>query len=64
MQAGGTSFDWFFVAMAHWRLGDHNKARIWFDRAVQWINRHKPHDDELFRFRAEAQAMLAEPAHR
>ena len=27
MQAGGNSFDWFFLAMAHWRLGDRNKAR-------------------------------------
>ena len=64
MQAGGTSMDWFFLAMAHWRLGDRNKARIWFDRAVQWMDRHKPHDDELRRFRAEAQAMLADPGQR
>jgi tetratricopeptide (TPR) repeat protein len=64
MQAGGTSMDWFFLAMAHWRLGDHNKARVWFDRAVQWMDRHKPHDDELCRFRAEAQVMLADPGQR
>ena len=44
MQAGGNSFDWFFLAMAHSRLGDRNKARTWFDRAVQWMDRHKPHD--------------------
>jgi hypothetical protein len=59
MQAGGNSFDWFFLAMAHWRLGDRNQARTWFDRAVQWMDRHKPHDGELCRFRAEAEAMLA-----
>ena len=64
MQAGGTSMDWFFLAMAHWRLGDRDKARIWFDRAVQWMDRHKPQDDELCRFRAEAQAMLADPGQR
>jgi hypothetical protein len=64
MQAGGNSFDWFFLAMAHWRLGDRNQARTWFDRAVQWMDRHKPHDSELCRFRAEAEAMLAVPGQR
>ena len=64
MQAGGNSFDWFFLAMAHWRLGDRNQARTWFDRAVQWMARHQPHDGELCRFRAEAEALLAVPGPR
>jgi tetratricopeptide (TPR) repeat protein len=64
MRGGGDSFDWFFLAMAHWRLGDRNQARIWFDRAVRWMDRHKPHDDELCRFRAEAQSILADPGQR
>jgi hypothetical protein len=33
---------------------------MWFDRAVEWTDAHKPHDDELRRFRAEAEALLAE----
>ena len=57
--AGGTSMDWFFLAMANWRLGDRDQAQSWFDRAVQWMDKHKPHDDELRRFRAEAEALLA-----
>jgi tetratricopeptide (TPR) repeat protein len=64
MRAGGTGMDWFFLAMAHWRLGDRNQARLCFDQAVLWMDRHKPHDDELCRFRAEAQAMLAGPGQR
>jgi tetratricopeptide (TPR) repeat protein len=64
MQAGGDSFDWFFLAMAHTRLGDRNQARTWFDRAVQWMDRHLPHDGELCRFRAEAEAMLADASQR
>jgi serine/threonine-protein kinase len=64
LRSGGDSLDWFFLAMAHWRLGDRDKARTWFDRAVQWMDKHKPHDDELRRFRAEAEAMLADPASR
>ncbi len=62
--AGGSSFDWFFLAMAHWRLGEREQARMWFDRAVRWMDQHKPHDDELRRFRAEAKALLSEgPGH-
>jgi Flp pilus assembly protein TadD len=60
LRGGGDSFDWFFLAMAHWRLGDRDQARAWFDRAVQGMDRHKPHDGELRRFRAEAEALLAE----
>jgi serine/threonine protein kinase/Tfp pilus assembly protein PilF len=60
MEEGGSSLDWFFLAMAHWRLGDRNTARTWFDRAVEWMDKHKPHDDELCRFRAEARALLAD----
>src|SRR6185312_14914147 len=26
-QGGGVPFDWFFLAMAHWRLGERDKAR-------------------------------------
>src|SRR5262249_4510656 len=27
---GGDSFDWFFVAMGHWRLGHADEARTWY----------------------------------
>jgi tetratricopeptide (TPR) repeat protein len=64
LHAGGDSFDWFFLAMAHWRQGDRDKARTWFDRAVQWMDRHSPHDHELRRFRAEAEAVLADSGKR
>jgi serine/threonine protein kinase/tetratricopeptide (TPR) repeat protein len=57
---GGDSLDWLFLSMAHQRLGDHDKAQTYFDQAVQWMEKHKPHDDELRRFRAEAEAGLAD----
>jgi tetratricopeptide (TPR) repeat protein len=56
--AGGDSFDWFFLAMAYWRQRDTGKAKTWFDRAVNWMDRRKPRDAELRRIRAEAEAML------
>jgi tetratricopeptide (TPR) repeat protein len=62
LRDGGDSFDWFFVAMTHWHLGDRAKARLWFDRAVQWMDRHKPQHHELRRFCTEVEALLAEVA--
>jgi serine/threonine-protein kinase len=59
LRAGGDSSDWFFLAMAYWREGDAKNAKTWFDRAVNWMDRHSPNDSELRRFRAEAEAMLA-----
>jgi serine/threonine protein kinase len=61
LRQGGNSFDWFPLAMAHWRLGHPDQARTWFDRAVQWMDKNRPQDDDLRRFRAEAQALLAGP---
>jgi serine/threonine-protein kinase len=63
LRTGGCSFDWFFLAMAHCRLGERDKARTCFDRAVQWMDKHAPLDGELRRFRAEAEALLTRKRH-
>jgi tetratricopeptide (TPR) repeat protein len=59
---GGDSNDWFFLAMAHWQLGDKAEARRWYDKAVPWMEKNMPQDDEvhdeLRRFRAEAADLL------
>jgi tetratricopeptide (TPR) repeat protein len=64
LRAGGNSFDWLFLAMAHWQLGDYEKARSYFNRAAQWMDKYDPPDEELRRFRAEAKTLLAEPRKR
>jgi serine/threonine protein kinase/tetratricopeptide (TPR) repeat protein len=58
LRKGGDSFDWFFLAMAHWQLGDRDKARSWYGKAVQWMEKNQPQNDELRRFRAEAEKLL------
>jgi tetratricopeptide (TPR) repeat protein len=58
LRRGGNSEDFFFLAMAHWQLGEKDKARAWYDHAVAWMDQHKPNDEELKRFRAEATALL------
>jgi tetratricopeptide (TPR) repeat protein len=52
------SFNAFFLAMAHWQLGNKDEARKWHDQAVQWMENNKPQDEELRRFRAEAAELL------
>lgn len=55
---GGSSLDWFFLAMAHGRLGEKDEARRRFDEAVKWMAKNQPQDEELRRFRAEAEELL------
>jgi hypothetical protein len=58
LRSGADARDWLFLAMARWQLGDRNQARNWCDKAVAPIEKNKPKDDDLFRFRAEATALL------
>jgi tetratricopeptide (TPR) repeat protein len=60
LRNGGDSYDWFFLAMAHWKLGNRDDARRWLDKGVQWLREHETQtqNEELQRFQAEAQAVL------
>jgi superkiller protein 3 len=58
LRKGGDSNDWFFLAMAHWQLGEKDKAREFYDRAVQWMDANAKVNAELIRFRAEAEELM------
>jgi tetratricopeptide (TPR) repeat protein len=58
LRSGGNASDWFFLAIAHWQLGNNEEARQWYDKAVAWTQTNKPDDVELRRFRDEAAALL------
>jgi Flp pilus assembly protein TadD len=58
LRSGGDAFDWFFLAMAHWQLKNQDEARRWYDKAVAWVDKNQPKDEELLRFRAEAAQLL------
>jgi serine/threonine-protein kinase len=60
-RSGGICADWFFLAMAHCRLRDKVEARNWYDRAVRWMEKNQPHNDELRSFRSEAATLLDVP---
>ena len=48
----------YHAAMAHWRLGNKDEARQWYDQAVEWMERNQPQAEALRRFRAEAEKLL------
>jgi tetratricopeptide (TPR) repeat protein len=58
LRSGGDSAEWFFLAMAHWQLGEKQQARAWYDRAMRWMDEKQPRDEKLRRWRAEAVALL------
>jgi tetratricopeptide (TPR) repeat protein len=59
---GGSASDWFFLAAAAHHEGDTTQARLWYDRAVAWVQRNplpdKVQADELRGFRDEAAQVL------
>jgi tetratricopeptide (TPR) repeat protein len=58
LQSGGDASDWFVLAMAHAQKRERGLARRWYERAVEWMEKNKPHDDQLQRSRDEAAALL------
>ncbi|MBC7851937.1 MAG: hypothetical protein IAF94_00730 [Pirellulaceae bacterium] len=58
LQRANEGFDWFFLAMAHWQLGEKEQAQKWYDRAVEWVSKFEQQNEEVLRFRAEAAELL------
>jgi serine/threonine protein kinase len=52
------SFNTFFLAMAHWQLGEQEESRQWYRQAVAWMEKNQRGDHDLRRFRAEAAELL------
>ncbi|HLN27340.1 MAG TPA: tetratricopeptide repeat protein [Gemmataceae bacterium] len=58
LRRGGTSEDFFFLAMAHGQLGHKDEARQWYEKGVTWMDKHAPKDTSLLRYRAQAAKVL------
>ncbi len=63
LRKGGDPTDWFFLAMAHVRLGDKDQPRKWHQKAVEWMDKKQSQDEELRQFRAESAQLLATEKH-
>ncbi len=59
LRKGGDPTDWFFLAMAHWRMGNKDEGRTWHRKAVEWMNKKQSQDEESGQFRAESAQLLA-----
>jgi tetratricopeptide (TPR) repeat protein len=55
---GGGGSGWFFLAMAHWQLGNKHEAYKWYQRAVEWMDNARQSHEELRTFREEAKVLL------
>lgn len=56
---GGGPEDWFFLAMAHYKLGNSTQAQQWMDRGERAVTGNAPTKTEWQLFRSEAEAVLA-----
>ena len=60
LPSGENCFNWLFLAMTEFQLGEHETASQWHQKAVRELERAPTQDKELIRFRIEANAMLGE----
>jgi uncharacterized protein HemY len=65
LSRGGDAVDFFFLAMAHGKLGQRDEARKWCDQAVAWVEKNKerlgkdrPMANYLRSFQSEAEEVL------
>jgi serine/threonine protein kinase/tetratricopeptide (TPR) repeat protein len=54
----GDSSDWFYLALAHGKLGDRAKAERCYRHAVQWMEENRPADEALRRCSAKVAVLL------
>jgi tetratricopeptide (TPR) repeat protein len=65
----GDSFDWFFLASIHFKLGHKDRAREWYDRAASTLQKAERTSfglgfdelEELYRFEVEAAEVIELP---
>jgi len=59
LREGGDSSDFFFLAIAHWRRGDQDEARQWYQHGIQFDQDRKGALDlNAVNFRQEAEHLL------
>jgi len=59
LRRGGDSYDFFFLAMAHWQSGDKDQAQDWYKKAMAALPKNK--NPELARVHDEAKKLIDTP---
>ena len=60
LRRDGQAFDWYYLAMAHWKMDEQEEARRWFEKAEQWMEQHMKDDKELGKLRSQAAEVLGD----
>jgi len=58
LRGRGNAWDWFFLCMAQWRLGESEEATESYNHACQWMQENRPDNLELRRIHNEAAKLL------
>ena len=61
LQNGGDGLDWYYLAMADWRLGNKQSARDYFQKARAWKKHEREGEDDLRRLDQEVASLLNAP---
>jgi eukaryotic-like serine/threonine-protein kinase len=56
--ARGAGYQWFFLAMTQWRLGNQDEAHQCYNQAVRHLEKNRTPSEELLRLRTEAAGLL------
>jgi tetratricopeptide (TPR) repeat protein len=62
LREGGDGFDWYYAAMAWWKLGDKPRAEEFYRKAEAWKQNEHLTPGQLNGLDAEAKTLLASPA--
>jgi tetratricopeptide (TPR) repeat protein len=54
-------YNFFWLAMAHWQLGEEATGREWLNRAILWGDRDSWNKQQLLNYRREAEDLMTEP---
>ena len=55
---GGNAENHFFLAMAHWHLGEKGESHRWYSKGVEWVRSRRSVDRRVRRLFTEATEML------
>jgi serine/threonine protein kinase len=58
LRSEGDQSDGFILSAAHWRVGNRRRAQELYRQAVEWMNQHRPRDDDLARLRSQVEALI------
>jgi serine/threonine protein kinase/Flp pilus assembly protein TadD len=61
LRKGGDGFDWCFLAMAYWQLGDKAKAREWYEKGADDLRQVGITQESVLPYAAEAAELLGMP---